>query len=105
MGVDFVGPMPIMENGNDYIMSFQNHFTCWPAADALKEATKREVIDCLMILSHDFGYPIEILSDRGPAFLFDLVKTACKVMNIKHYTTSPYHPQANTKKWNILLAS
>ena len=95
MGVDFVWPLPITENGNRYIMTFQDHFTRWPAAYALKEATEKKVIDCLRIFSHSFGYPIAILSDRGSAFLSNLVKKACKVLNIKHYTTSSYHPQAN----------
>ena len=56
---------------------------------------ENEVIDCLRIFSHDFGYPTAIQSDRGSAFLSDLVKKACKILNIKHYTTSSYHPRAN----------
>ena len=95
VGVDFVGPLPITENGNRYIMTFQDHFTRWPAAYALKEATDKEVVDCIRTFSHDFGYPATILSDRGSAFLSDLVKRACKVLNIKHNKTSSYHPQAN----------
>ena len=95
VGVDFVGPLPITENGNRYIMTFQDHFTRWPAAYALKGATDREVVDCIRTFSHDFGYPATILSDRGSAFLSDLVKRACKVLNIKHNKTSSYHPQAN----------
>ena len=27
VGADFVGPLPITENGNRYIMTFQDHFT------------------------------------------------------------------------------
>ena len=95
VSVDFVGPLPVTEGGNRYIMTFQDHFTRWPAAYTLKEATEKEIIDCLRIFSHDFGYPTAILSDRGSAFLSDLVKKACKILNVKHYTTSSFHPQAN----------
>ena len=30
-GIDFVGPLPLTEDGNRYIMTFQDHFTRWPA--------------------------------------------------------------------------
>ena len=42
-GVDFVGPFPITENGNRYSMTFQDHFTRWPAAYTLKDATDKKL--------------------------------------------------------------
>ena len=94
VGVDFVGPLPLTEDGNQYIMTFQGYFTRWPAAYALNQATEKEVIDCLRMFSWDFGYPKTILSDRGSAFLSQLVRRACKQLKINHNKTSAYHPQA-----------
>ena len=95
VGIDFVGPLPLTEDGNRYIMTFQDHFTRWPAAFPLKKATEIEVVDCIRSFSRDFGYPDKILSDRGSAFLSDIVKRACKQLKIRHDKTSAYNPQAN----------
>ena len=57
VGVDFVGPLPITEDGTRYIMTFQDHFSRWPAAFPLKKATGTEVVDCIRSFSRDFGYP------------------------------------------------
>eukprot|EP00795_Rhopilema_esculentum_P017524 gene17524-9148_t len=95
VGIDFVGPLPVTQNGNKYVMTFQDHFTRWPAAFPLKNATEIEVVECIRWFSRDFGYPSRILSDRGSAFLSDIVKRACKQLKIGHDKTSAYHPQAN----------
>ena len=95
VGIDFVGPLPLTPGGNRYVMTFQNHFTRWPAAYSLPQAREEEVIQYIQAFSRDFGYPRSILSDRGSAFLSDLVKKACKKLKINHSPTSAYHPQAN----------
>ena len=95
VGVDFVGPLPVTENGNKYVLTMQDHFTRFPAAFALEEAREHQVIECIRSFARDFGYPKKILSDRGSSFLSDLVKRACRSMGIAHSKTSAYHPQAN----------
>ena len=48
-----------------FIMTFQDHFTRWPAAYALKEAADKEVVDCIRTFSHDFGYPATIYATKS----------------------------------------
>ena len=76
-------------------MTFQDHFSQWPAAFPLKNATETKVVDCIRSFSRDFGYPEKIFSDRGSAFLSDIVKRACKNLKMRHDKTSAYHPQSN----------
>ena len=95
VGIDFVGPLPLTPGGNRYVMTFQDYFTRWPAACSLSQAREEEVIQCIEAFSRDFSYPRSVLSDRGSAFLSDLVKKACKKLKINHSPTSVYHPQAN----------
>ena len=95
VGIDFVGPLPLTVGGNRYVMTFQDHFNRWPAAYSLPQAREEEVIQCIQAFSRDFCYPRSVLSDRGSAFLSDLVKKACKKLKINHSPTSAYHPQAN----------
>ena len=56
-GTDFVGPLPLTEDGNRYIMTFHDHFTRWPVAFPLKKATEIEVVDCIHSFLRDFGLP------------------------------------------------
>ena len=42
-----------------------------------------------------FGYPLEIVSDRGKHFLNDVVSDITSRYLIKHRKTTPYNPKAN----------
>ena len=95
VGVDFVGPLPVTENGSKYVLATQDHFTRFPAAFTLEEAREHQIIEYIRSFARDFGYPRKILSDRGSSFLSDLAKRACRSMGIAHSKTSAYHPQAN----------
>ena len=42
-----------------------------------------------------FGYPLEIVSDRGKHFLNDVISDITSRYLIKHRKTTPYNPKAN----------
>ena len=42
-----------------------------------------------------FGYPLDIVSDRGKHFLNDVVSDITSRYLIKHWKTTPYNPKAN----------
>ena len=42
-----------------------------------------------------FGVPKEIFADQGTQFMSKLVKTITQQYQIRHRTSSLYHPQAN----------
>ncbi len=44
-----------------------------------------------------FGSPIKIHSDNGTKFVNKLKKELLKLLNIKHSTTTPGHPQCNAQ--------
>ena len=41
------------------------------------------------------GVPSQLLSDRGAAFLSNLLRVLCAVMGIKKVNTTAYHPQTD----------
>ena len=47
------------------------------------------------------GIPEEIVTDNGPQFR-DEFKNCCRKLDIKHSTSSPYHPQGNGKAENAV---
>ena len=95
VSIDFVGPLEVSENGNRYVITLQDHFSRWPAAYPVSDATSENVIDAIQRFSSDFGYPKCILSDRGSNFLSKLVDRACKKLNIKRKMCASYRPQTN----------
>lgn len=46
------------------------------------------------IISHH-GVPVELLSDRGAAFLSHLLKEVCGLLGIHQLNTTSYHPQTD----------
>ena len=96
VGIDFVGPLPITEKGNKYIIVAMDYFTKWPEAKAVKEATAKEVSTFILeeiICRH--GCPKRILSDRGSHFNNEMIKELMGKFKIKHGFSIPYHPKTN----------
>jgi hypothetical protein len=44
-----------------------------------------------------FGLPLEIVTDQGKKFTKQMASQLCKALNIRHSTTSSYHPQCNSQ--------
>src|SRR5205823_2423980 len=96
VGINFVGPLPITEKGNKYIIVAMDYFTKWPEAKAVKEATAKEVSTFILeeiICRH--GCPKRILSDRGSHFNNEMIKELMGKFKIKHGFSTPYHPKTN----------
>ncbi|MHB1799638.1 MAG: reverse transcriptase family protein [Vulcanimicrobiaceae bacterium] len=107
VGMDFIGPIhPKTKSGNQYILVFTDYLTKWPEAFATKDSTASTVAKYLVeevIARH--GAPIKLLSDRGKAFLSNIVDETCKLLGISQKFTTAYHPQTDglTEKFNGTL--
>ena len=96
IGIDFVGPLPITERGNKYIIVAMDYFTKWPEAKAVSEATAKEVSKFIyedIICRH--GCLKKILSDRGSHFNNQMIRELMEKFKIKHGFSTPYHPKTN----------
>ena len=96
IGIDYVGPLPITENGNRYIITAMDYFTKWPEAKAVAEATAKETAGFIyedIICRH--GCPKRILTDRGSHFNNQMVNELMTRFGIKHKLSTPYHPKTN----------
>ena len=96
IGIDIVGPLPLTERKNKYIVVAIDYFTKYPEAKAIPEATAKEVSEFIyedIICRH--GCPQKILSDRGRHFNNQVIENLTKKFNIKHHFSTPYHPQTN----------
>ncbi|KAL5019661.1 hypothetical protein ScPMuIL_002553, partial [Solemya velum] len=105
IAIDFVGPLPLTERKNRYILVCVDYATRYPEAFALSNQNAETVAECLVSLFSRVGVPKEILSDQGSNFMSDLMKELCRLLSIKKLSSTPYHPQTNglVEKFNGTL--
>ena len=96
VSLDVVGPLPVTDNGNKYLLTFVDHFTRFceaiPIPTQEAEVIAREFV---MRIITQFGVPKKLLTDRGAAFTSALMKETCKLLRIQKLQTSSYNAQAN----------
>ena len=106
IGIDFVGPLPKTDNGNQWLLVITDYATRWVEAFPTKDSKAITVAEILVkqIIAR-YGAPMKLLSDRGRQFLSDLVYQVCELYRVKKINTTAYHPQTNglTEKFNGTL--
>ena len=96
VGIDLLGPFPETKFGMKHIMVVVDYFTKWVETKALESAKALDVANAFVqtvILRH--GAPESILSDRGKAFISEIMTEVFKLLKTNHNTTVAYHPQCN----------
>ncbi|KAG8236845.1 hypothetical protein J437_LFUL017195 [Ladona fulva] len=94
--MDVVGPLPATYNGNKYILTFQDAFTKYPEAIALRDQKTETIARAFVekiVLRH--GAPHQLLTDRGENFTSTLMREVCKLLGVKKLQTTAYHPAGN----------
>ncbi|KAL0269062.1 UNVERIFIED_CONTAM: hypothetical protein PYX00_010797 [Menopon gallinae] len=95
LAIDIVGPLPLTINGNKFILTMQDDLTKYSYATPIPNHESRTVALELTKFITLFGIPKSILTDQGSDFMSNLIKDLTKLLNIKHFSSSPYHPQTN----------
>lgn len=95
LAIDIVGPLPITENGNRFILTMQDDLTKYSYAVPVQNHEAHTIANELTKFIVLFGIPTKILSDQGSDFMSKLIKELFKLFKIGHLTSSPYHPQTN----------
>ena len=61
VAMDFVGPLPMSEQGNTYALVMVDHFTRWPIAYAVEDTEAETVARKVSSFIHTYGCPEELL--------------------------------------------
>ncbi|GFO34730.1 reverse transcriptase [Plakobranchus ocellatus] len=93
--IDIVGPLPVSQNRYEYILTLVDLSTRWAEGVPLRHISAKDVAQSLFDLFCRLGFPCEIQSDRGQQFMSQVLREFNSLTNIKHFLSSPYHPQTN----------
>ena len=88
--------LPLTYEGNQHAIVFMDYLTKWPevfpSTDQKAETIARLLVEHV-VARH--GVPEQLLSDRGPNFLSELLREVCTLLGIEKINTSGYHPQTD----------
>jgi len=94
--LDFLGPLPKTEKGNEHILMMVDQFTKWveciPLPSQTAETTAQAAINEFF---SRFGYPFQIFTDQGRNFESRLFTKVCELLQIHKSRTTAYRPSAN----------
>ena len=88
--------MPKTDDGNCYILVFQDFLTKWPLAYAMPDQKSERIARILVQeVIPLFGVPEALLSDRGTNLLSHLMLDLCSLLGIRKLNTTAHHPQCD----------
>ena len=74
LAADIVGPQPLTERKNRYILTIMDCSMRYPEAMPLRRVDAASVADALLQFFCRFGLPKELLTDRGSNFTSTLME-------------------------------
>ena len=94
--LDGVGPLPVSQYGNKYLLTIQDRFTRYVVAVPIPTFSSQQVAFAFLNeWIYKYGVHQQILAYNGSQFHSGIIKCLDKIMGIKHLFTSRYHPQTN----------
>lgn len=93
--LDLCGPFP-RSNGYAWIMTCLDAYTRYLIAVPIRDKTATTVADALIQnVFCRIGLCRQILSDLGPEFQNDVIRSVCQQLNIRQLRTTSYRPNCN----------
>lgn len=94
--IDTIGPLPIDEYGNKYIVviidCFSRFVMLYPTQDASAKSAAQSLIHCIGM----FGTPSQLLSDNGPQYVNSIIDELLYVLGTEHQLTLTYSHEENS---------
>ena len=95
VAMDFLGPLPLTDKGNKYILLISDYLTRFSVLFPLPNRSAAGVADKLRTFFFKFDCPKVFISDNAAEFTSDSVQNICKKHGVNKVEVSPYHPQSN----------
>ena len=95
LGLDIIGPLPITERNNQYIIVIVDYFTKWVEAEPTANVTAKDVVYFLTKVFARHGTPSVITTDNGTQFSADFTKIFLDLYDVYIRFITTYHPESN----------
>jgi hypothetical protein len=96
MAMDILGPLPLTERGNKYVLVCADYFTKWVECIPIRNQEAETIAEALVEqVFTRFGIPHELHSDQGRNFEGKVMERVCELLGIYKTRTTPYHPQSD----------
>ena len=95
VSVDLVGPFPLTERGNKWLLVMVDHLSRFCALAALQNKTADEVADSIVKICAFLDFPKIVLSDHGTEFKNATMAALAKYHGFDNHYTAVYHPASN----------
>ena len=95
IGIDIAGPLPVTEDGNQYLLMMCDYATRYLEAIPIPDQRAKTVAQALLTIFSRTGLPSEIIHDQGTNFMSNVITNLCQKLGIQKIPASPYHQQTN----------
>ena len=96
LAIDVLGPLPLSDEGNQFILIAADYFSKWVEAYALPNQEATTVAEFLVKeFVARFGVPLMLHSDQGRNFESVVFLEMCALLGITKARTTPLHPQSD----------
>lgn len=94
--LDILGPFPLSESGNKYVLVMVDQFTKWIELKALPNQTAEIVANVTVTeFISRMGCADQIFTDQGRNFDGTLFQSLCNLLEMAKCRTTPYRPSSN----------
>ena len=103
IGLDMIGPLPVTDKGNCYILVVVDICTKYIIARPAPNKQSDTIASLLISIFADYGCTVNVtLSDHGREFENSLSSYINKALNIKMVFSNPFYPQGNGHSENAV---
>ena len=95
IAIDTIGPLPVDDFDNKYIIVCIDSFTRFVDLFPAPDTTATSAVHALMSVFGRYGLPQRILSDNGSQYSNHCIKKLLTSLNVGHDFTVPYRSQGN----------
>ena len=105
--MDFLGPLPVSNHGNRYIIVATEYYTRFAIALATPDSTATTTASFFVNNVVCILLPKKVLTDQGAQFRSALMDRILQQFSTEALQTTPYHPQCNglTERFNGTLVN
>ena len=93
--LDVVGPLPVTQESNKYILTLQDDLSKYgvsmPLAQQDAETIARAFVEKVVLV---YGTARILQTDQGTNFISELFKNTCKILGIKKIQSTAFHPES-----------